>query len=967
MFSCGASDAVSCVATVSVPGASLLLLVLQILCGRLCCGLGISLPRQRTCSAKKLFVCLLFASSSAASALLIEPWIYVDVAQMGTMPPPTVGFVGAGLNVAFWLLLFLAVPAEAQAGRVHLASISLGFATLLRTAFLAIGLGSPHHDCRKPETWVPWMPVEVALLLSTAAATAVAMAKGAGAASSARRATAAAASEALLPGACLPSDALGSLQSSSTLTPGRTARVIHFASESAAVGRSNGVSAHGAGAPAAGGDGGDDDGFDDEEDDDEGFRPGDDGERVLPRGIGCCQSLGVLHEAHAGMMAEAKAIQEGGDDNPTAKMVEEGDVRADEEDEAFAATSKPQNAAAADEPQSPAAGGGGGGNETAASVCDDWEPPPLPPIVALRKHLWRLVPKLPLAFGGLASILLTTASFLAPYFQGKLFDAAVDAYHTHQPVEKAFVNDLLPYLITIGGLYFLSWALEVAVGILFAVSAHTALTRLRVAMFANLIQQDVAFYDRHVSGELSSRLINDSGQLQTLTQFVSQNVLQAGVRITGGLVAMYLTHPLLAVLATVITPINWLLIRKAGKVQGMYGAVQNASLAQANAAAVESLGGVRTVHANTGELNEARRFAKAIRRFLHVVIVTVHTQTVVIFTQLLLSKMRDVAVLSVGMHQIVSGNLSIGAFNAFTQFVQYFEDGFSNAANIWLQMEQTLISAGRFVQLLERRPSVVPRRGGKPLSCKGELELRNVAFRYPNTPIRGPPVLKSFNLIAPPGSVIALVGASGAGKSTVARLIERFYDPTGGCVLLDGRDYRTLDVRWLRRRIGFVEQEPTLFDRSIAANVRYGKPHASFREVKTACELANAHEFISELPDGYKTAPGERGARISGGQKQRIAIARACLKKPSLLLLDEATSALDSANEAAVQAALDHLMLGRTTVVIAHRLSTVVRASQILVMHKGEVLEHGTHAELSARAGSHYATFMRHQLVSASQ
>ena len=165
-------------------------------------------------------------------------------------------------------------------------------------------------------------------------------------------------------------------------------------------------------------------------------------------------------------------------------------------------------------------------------------------------------------------------------------------------------------------------------------------------------------------------------------------MFSAGVRITGGLVAMYLTHPLLAVLATVITPINWLLIRKAGKVQGMYGAVQNASLAQANAAAVESLGGVRTVHANTGELNEARRFAKAIRRFLHVVIVTVHTQTVVIFTQLLLSKMRDVAVLSVGMHQIVSGNLSIGAFTAFTQFVQYFEDGFSNAANIWLQMER---------------------------------------------------------------------------------------------------------------------------------------------------------------------------------------------------------------------------------------------------------------------------------------
>lgn len=224
-------------------------------------------------------------------------------------------------------------------------------------------------------------------------------------------------------------------------------------------------------------------------------------------------------------------------------------------------------------------------------------------------------------------------------------------------------------------------------------------------------------------------------------------------------------------------------------------------------------------------------------------------------------------------------------------------------------------------------------------------------------------VLRGFELVANPGSVVALVGASGAGKSTVARLIERFYDPQAGSVLLDGVDFRSLDVRWLRQQIGFVEQEPTLFDRSVAENVTYGKPNATRREVRGACELANAAEFIEELPLGYESAPGEKGVRISGGQKQRLAIARAVLKQPSLLLLDEATSALDSANEAAVQAALDRLMVGRTTVVIAHRLSTVVRASQIIVMRKGEAVERGNHEELSKRAGSHYAEFMRHQLV----
>ena len=629
--------------------------------------------------------------------------------------------------------------------------------------------------------------------------------------------------------------------------------------------------------------------------------------RLFPRGSGCCQGWRLLHEEQRRILEEARALQ-----------------------------------------------GGGCATQSTATT-------PSASISVLKKVLWRLCPKFPMACGILASVLLTTASFCCPWAQGRLFDTAVEAYQRHAPVADCFMSEIAPLLGLLGGLFASTWALECAVGILFAVAAHTTLTRLRAAMFSNLVQQDVAFYDAHVSGELSSRLINDSGQLQGLVQFVSQDFLQAFVRITGALVAMYLTHPWLALLATIITPVNWLIIRRAGRVQGRYGLVQNATMAKANAAAVEALGAIRTVHSNAGEMGEARLFASAIGRYLRVVLVTVHGQTVVIFTQLLLSRLRDVAVLSVGMHEVVAGEISIGSFTAFVQYVSLFEAGFSSMANIWLSVTTTLLSASRFVQLLDRRPDVRAGEGHVPSSCAGHLVMRDVSFSYPGSVDRI--VLRDLTLDAPPGSIVALVGASGAGKSTVARLIQRFYDPTGGRILLDGHHYPSLELRWLRRQIGFVEQEPTLFDRSLSDNIRYGAPDATDDEVVKAATLANASEFIDALPEGYQTRPGERGVRISGGQKQRIAIARAVLKRPKLLLLDEATSALDSANEAQVQLAMDKLMERSTTVVIAHRLSTVVRATTIIVMKDGVAVERGTHNILANNPTSHYAEFMRHQLV----
>ena len=240
--------------------------------------------------------------------------------------------------------------------------------------------------------------------------------------------------------------------------------------------------------------------------------------------------------------------------------------------------------------------------------------------------------------------------------------------------------------------------------------------------------------------------------------------------------------------------------------------MQNAALAQSNQVAVEALGAVRTVQANTGEVGEARFFAKNINRFLRVVLVTVITQTVVIFTQLGLSKARDVLVLGYGMWEVITGSgrdrLTIGSFTAFNTYVNLYEQGFSSIANIWINLRQVLVSAGRFLQLMDRKPAIVGGVGHTPSSCRGALELRDVSFRYPGA--TDMVVLERMSFVAAPGSVVALVGASGAGKSTVGRLIERFYDPLEGGLFLDGVDFRRLELRWLRQQIGLVEQERTL-------------------------------------------------------------------------------------------------------------------------------------------------------------
>jgi len=582
----------------------------------------------------------------------------------------------------------------------------------------------------------------------------------------------------------------------------------------------------------------------------------------------------------------------------------------------------------------------------------------------LRKEVFALCPMRFLIVGMAISCTLTVLSFTIPGVQGQLVDVAVEASRKYaQKIDVDIGKTLMPLLTVVGFLMLGSYLCEICVGVLFAICGHTTVTRLRIKLFKNLTDQDIAFYDAHVSGELSSRLINDSAALSSLTQFTTQTLLGAGVKFVGSLVAMYSTHPELALIATILTPVSTMLVRRTGRTVGKYGVVQNHAMAKANGVAIEVLGSIRTVQANVGERQEARRFMERLNYFLRVIKATVYLETVLRFTQFGLSRLRDLVVLAFALRQVIQGSLTIGSYTAFAQYVVLYEDGFKSLADIWINFKQTITSTGKFVQLLLRVPEIPLEGGGRLEGCAGRLSLEAVSFAYAGRPDHA--VLSDISLTANPGDIIALVGESGAGKSTVGRLLLRYYDPSAGRILLDGADFRSLDLRWLRAQVGFVEQEPVLFDRPLRENIAYGSAaSAPLQEIFAAAKRANADGFISRLQDGYDTHPGERAARISGGQKQRVAIARAVIRNPRVLLLDEATSALDSENEHIVQQALDDLMVGKTTFIIAHRLSTVVRATCILVLDKGRVIEKGSHDELVANEGSKYASFMKHQLVS---
>ena len=485
---------------------------------------------------------------------------------------------------------------------------------------------------------------------------------------------------------------------------------------------------------------------------------------------------------------------------------------------------------------------------------------------------------------------------------------------------------------------------------------------LRGQLYGHLIGLDAEFHDRTRSGELVSRLSADSELLRTVVATSMSVALRSSVTVIGSLGMLFVTSPRLAAFALIGIPLAVLpIVLGARRLEKASRASQD-RVADANTLASETLGAVRTVQAHAREPYERGRFGAAIATAVDTARRRIRAQAWVTAAAITLIFGAITLVLWSGAHDDIDGTMSAGTLGQFVLYALIGGGSVGALAEVWTELQRAAGGMGRIAELLNETPAirapVAPRT--LPVPVKGEIRFDNVSFHYPSRPDL--PALDDFDLTVHPGETVALVGPSGAGKSTVFSMLLRFHDAQAGSLRVDGVDLRELAPADLREHIALVPQQPTIFAASAAENIRYGKLDATDAELQAAAEAAEADDFIRELPGGFDSQLGERGARLSGGQQQRIAIARALLKDAPILLLDEATSALDAQSERAVQNALERLMDGRTTLVIAHRLATVQKADRIVVMDRGRIVAQGTHAELLAQDGL-YAELARLQFL----
>ncbi len=523
--------------------------------------------------------------------------------------------------------------------------------------------------------------------------------------------------------------------------------------------------------------------------------------------------------------------------------------------------------------------------------------------------------------------------------------AQYQAQLTNQKVDLHRVDQIALMLIAIFAATALASALRF---LLYSRAGERIVNKLRGDLYESLVHQEIGFFDTQKTGELSSRLSSDASVLQTAVTANLSMVLR-NLTVAGGALAMLMvvSPKLTLMMLGVVPPVALSAVFFGRRVRKLSKDSQDA-LAKASDVAVESLGGIRTVRSFAAEKKEVSRYRKAIDASLELAFKRIKLSAGFFGVAFFAAFGAGVFVFWYGARMVAANELSPGSLISFLFYTMQMAFGLSALAELWTDIQRAAGAAERVFELLHRKPLIAA--GGRQLErVAGRVAFEDVSFAYPTRP--DTQVLHGFSLVLEPGEVVAVVGPSGAGKSTIASMLYRLYDPASGRLTLDGVPYGELDPEWLRRKVGVVAQEPLLFSTSIADNIRYGRPDATDAEVEAAAKTANAHVFISKFPEGYQTLVGERGIQLSGGQKQRVAIARAVLKDPRILILDEATSALDAESEHLVREALERLMKGRTTMIIAHRLSTVKDAARVVVLDSGAVVQSGTHSALVGEEG----------------
>ena len=487
---------------------------------------------------------------------------------------------------------------------------------------------------------------------------------------------------------------------------------------------------------------------------------------------------------------------------------------------------------------------------------------------------------------------------------------------------------------------------------LLAATGERAVAGLRRGLFARLLEQPPGFFADRRTGELTSRLTTDIGLLQgTVSHQIAEFARQL-LSLVGAVILLFLTQPRLTLTALAVVPIAVVTAFILGRrLRKMSTGVQD-RVAESTAVAEEAFSQIRTVQSFVQEGAERERFGDRVRAVVEASLVRARVRGIFFGALTFAGFAAAVVVLWQGGVLVTEGKLTAGKLFTFLIYTLTIAGSVGALATFFGNYQESVGAAERVFQLLERPSPITdpPVPTELPSPVQGRIAYEGVSFRYSGDP-KATPVLDDITLRLEPGEIVALVGPSGAGKTTLVSLLPRFWDVTEGQILLDGRDIRSLRLADLRRVIGLVPQEPALFSGTIRENIAYARPDAGSADIEAAAKAAHAAEFIDRLPQLYQTVVGERGVKLSGGQRQRIAIARAILKDPRVLILDEATSSLDTESERLIEDALEKLLVGRTTLIIAHRLSTVRRADRLVVLNHGRIVEVGKHSELLALGG----------------